>query len=45
MLVIGAREADDGTVSVRHRDRDDLGAMPLDTFLSNITAEIKSRSL
>ena len=28
MLVIGAREAESGTASVRHRDRDDLGAMP-----------------
>jgi threonyl-tRNA synthetase len=26
MLVIGQREADEGTVSVRHRDKDDLGA-------------------
>jgi threonyl-tRNA synthetase len=45
MLVIGAREAEEGTVSVRHRDLDDLGAVPLETFLSNITAEIQSRSL
>jgi len=45
MLVIGAREAEDGTVSVRHRDHDDLGAKPLAEFISNITAEIRSRSL
>ena len=45
MLVIGAREAEEGTVSVRHRDLDDLGALPLETFLSNITAEIQTRSL
>ena len=45
MLVIGAREAEDGTVSVRHRDQDDLGARPLDEFISNITEEIKNRSL
>jgi threonyl-tRNA synthetase len=45
MLVIGAREAEEGTVSVRHRDLDDLGAVPLETFLSNITAEIQTRSL
>jgi threonyl-tRNA synthetase len=45
MLVIGAREAEEGTVSVRHRDRDDLGAMPMTTFVSHITEEIKSRSL
>jgi len=45
MLVIGAREAEEGTVAVRHRDKDDLGAIPLDEFISNIKAEIKSRSL
>ncbi len=45
MLVIGQREADEGTVSVRHHDKDDLGAKPLDEFIAEITAEIKSRSL
>jgi len=45
MLVIGAREAEEGTVSVRHRDKDDLGAIPLDEFIANITGEIRSRSL
>jgi threonyl-tRNA synthetase len=45
MLVIGAREAEEGTVSVRHRDHDDLGAKPLEQFLSNIQAEIRNRSL
>ena len=45
MLVIGAREAESGTVSVRHRDRDDLGSMPLNEFVSNIQTEIASRSL
>ena len=34
MLIIGAREAESGTVSVRHRDRDDLGAMPQSMNLS-----------
>jgi threonyl-tRNA synthetase len=45
MLVIGQREADEGTVSVRHRDKDDLGARPLDEFIAEITDEIRSRSL
>ena len=45
MLVIGAREAESGTVSVRHRDRDDLGAMPIDEFVQTIQQEIASRSL
>jgi threonyl-tRNA synthetase len=45
MLVIGQREAEEGTVSVRHRDKDDLGAKPLDAFIADITAEIAGRSL
>ncbi len=45
MLVIGQREAEEGTVSVRHRDKDDLGAKPLDQFIKEITGEIKNRSL
>jgi threonyl-tRNA synthetase len=45
MLVIGAREAEEGTVSIRHRDKDDLGAKPLDEFIAEITGEIRKRSL
>ena len=45
MLVIGQREADEGTVAVRHRDKDDLGAKPLDAFIADLTEEIRSRSL
>ncbi|MGD7653528.1 MAG: threonine--tRNA ligase [Verrucomicrobiales bacterium] len=45
MLVIGQREAEEGTVSVRHRDFDDLGAKPLDQFLADIQQEIKTRAL
>jgi threonyl-tRNA synthetase len=45
MLVIGQREVDEGTVSVRHRDKDDLGARPLAQFIEDITAEIRERSL
>jgi threonyl-tRNA synthetase len=45
MVVIGAREAQEGTVSVRHRDHGDLGAMPLDDFVGNISTEIANRSL
>jgi threonyl-tRNA synthetase len=43
MLVLGAREAEDGTVSVRHRDRDDLGACRIEDFISQITEEIRER--
>lgn len=45
MLVIGQREAEEGTVSVRHRDRDDLGARPLDAFLADLTEEVRGRRL
>ncbi len=45
MLVIGGREAETNSVSVRHRDRDDLGSVPLDEFVSNIQKEIFTRAL
>ncbi len=45
MLVIGAREAESGTVTVRHRDRDDLGAMPIHEFVQTIQQEIADRAL
>ncbi len=45
MLVIGAREAESGTVSVRHLDREDLGAMPINEFVQNIQQEISQRLL
>jgi threonyl-tRNA synthetase len=45
MLVLGAKEVEEGTVSVRHRDRDDLGSRPLDEFVTDIAAEIKERRL
>jgi threonyl-tRNA synthetase len=45
MIVIGAREEEEGSVSVRHRDREDLGAMPLNDFVRQIREEAQSRSL
>ena len=45
MLVLGAKEVEEGTVSVRHRDKDDLGAKPLDQFIAEITDEIRERML
>ena len=44
MLVIGAKEAESSTVAVRKRTGDDLGAVALDEFLTNIKAEIASKS-
>jgi len=43
MLVIGDREAEAGTVSVRHRHRGDLGVQTLDGFLEMLTAEVRHR--
>jgi threonyl-tRNA synthetase len=45
MLVLGAKEVEEGTVSVRHRDKDDLGAKPLGDFVTEIMAEIRERRL
>jgi threonyl-tRNA synthetase len=44
MLVVGAREQQDGTVSVRRRAGEDLGAMVLDAFLARIHDLVASRS-
>ena len=43
MLVIGDREAEAGTVSVRHRHRGDLGVQALETFLGTLAQEVHSR--
>jgi threonyl-tRNA synthetase len=45
MLVIGAREEEEGTVSVRHRDKDDLGSKTVEAFIAEVTAEIAERRL
>jgi threonyl-tRNA synthetase len=44
MLVVGDKEADQGTVAVRHRAQGDLGAMPLAEFADKLLEEIKSKS-
>ena len=44
MLVVGANEEAEGTVSVRRRGEDgDLGSMPLDKFIADITDEIREK--
>jgi len=45
MLVVGDKEAEAGTVSVRTRGGVDLGAMPIDEFVAKAQQEIKERSL
>ena len=44
MLVVGDKEAEAGTVSVRTRGGVDLGAMPVDDFIAKIKEEIKTRA-
>jgi threonyl-tRNA synthetase len=44
VLVVGEREAQNGTASVRARGGADLGALPMDRVLADLAAEIASRS-
>ena len=43
MVIIGQKEAEDGTVSIRNRDTGATETMSLDSFLQRITTEIKDR--
>lgn len=43
MLVVGEKEATSGTVGLRKRGEGDLGAVAVDQFIADITAEIKER--
>ncbi len=45
MLVIGDKEMAEGTVAVRKRGAGDMGAVALDKFVQDITAEISNRTL
>ncbi len=44
MLVVGDRDMENGTVSVRTRQGEDLGAMSLDAFLAKCQSEIASKA-
>jgi threonyl-tRNA synthetase len=44
MLVVGERESQQGTVSVRHRTGDDAGAVPVDRVVADLAREIASRA-
>ena len=44
MLVVGDRDIENGTVSVRTRKGDDLGAMTPDAFLSKCLTEIATKT-
>src|ERR1700681_3001424 len=43
MLVVGAKEAEAGTVSVRHRSKGDLGPKPLAEVVESLQREVESR--
>jgi threonyl-tRNA synthetase len=45
MLVVGGREQEQGTVSVRNRYEGDLGAMELDQFTRLVKSHIDSRAI
>ena len=45
MIIVGGREEENNTVSVRQRNGQDLGNMPLDQFLSQIKDQIVKKSL
>ncbi len=43
MLVIGGKEAEAGTVSVRHRAKGDQGPRPLEQFSADLRAEVDAK--
>ena len=43
MVIVGVKEAEEGTVSVRCRDSGNTETMPLESFLDKITSEIRDR--
>ena len=45
MLVLGDKEAEEGTVSIRSRKSADEGAMTVDAFLARILDEVKAKAL
>ena len=45
MLILGGKEAEAGTVSVRHRSKGDLGPRPLAQFIADLRAEIDSHAV
>lgn len=45
MIVLGAKEVEDSTVTVRHRDNEDLTTYSLQEFTEKIITEIRERTL
>ncbi|WP_457666043.1 threonine--tRNA ligase [Thiolapillus sp.] len=44
LLVVGDREMENGAVAVRKRGGEDLGAMPVDEFVSHLQEDLKQRA-
>jgi len=44
MLILGGKEVEAGTVSVRHRSKGDLGPRPLERFVADLREEVDSRA-
>ena len=44
MLILGTKEAEDGTISVRNRDTDETSVMKLDEFIAKVKYEIETRA-
>ena len=45
MLIVGAREVENGTVSVRRRFQGNTGTVQVDILRSDLEGEIKNRSM
>jgi len=45
MLILGGKEAEAGTVAVRHRAKGDLGPRPLEQFIADLRKEVDSRAV
>ena len=45
MLIVGDKEIEDNAVAVRSRDRGELGAIAVDTFIQDILEEVKDKTL
>ena len=45
MLIVGGRDVENGTVSIRDRIEGDLGAMPLEAALTKLQTEVAERTI
>jgi threonyl-tRNA synthetase len=45
MLIVGGKEAEAGTVSVRHQSKGDLGPRPVAEFIADLRQQVDSRAI